>query len=707
METPHPGEAVVITNVSGTYEDGKATKGTAALTTTIGPPVEDSEFDDLAVDGVNKSLGLAGEHKNKLDKLFAQHLSRQLTAATNQQKTMAQELGLPSDFGSFFQQQLDSELAFWEGIGEGFAERVDEQGKAGGQFLANAYATLEDPVSRQQLAETLASSVKPLAKSALENLGYLGQAYLAAKTPEGIRTYVDANLKLGADITESLGHAYQGAKELLPQEAREYERDPVAYNRKLGRMGGRAGADGVKEAMFAAIGEVGVAGIAKYAPRALERIGLTRRAAAPAEVEVAMSPGALAESELLAGADEAAAMARRLDLAEQTARTFQDLEYGALLDDATLFSQAGIRTEDAAEIRSIIKDANDKFGIDLGIGARTSEALSVGLDGVAKREFLKPKAVSTLDKLLGAEESLAGRASVFDAQMPTPEVLRGLETRYPGITQKLDTRLADQAKLWKEYKDPNSALSTIIKGSEKAEDGITVIVERPGYTLAKDAPELAKKIDGEPPFAYLEQLNDPAFLDVRKISPDRAKELKATLSKYPDSGRTRILTEKKNGTVTFIEGLLGKPIISDLDLQFVAPKGGWPPGKRGQIEAYVNARMKKIGRFPKHGWSDSALDVPSEYAEVAAKFRLNTAHPAVAPAVADEFARRFGVMGRLLREKAAGVTDPVLKKALIDKAEKYEALTAAELLRKYPPGEKIIVFTQGDVRVGASTGVGR
>ena len=384
-------------------------------------------------------------------------------------------------------------------------------------------------------------------------------------------------------------------------------------------------------------------------------------------------------------------------------RTFQELDYGTVLDDTTLLTKGGMRAEDAREIQSIARDVKTKFGVDLQIGARTSEPLSAGIDGVAKREFIKPKAISTLDKLLGGEESLAGRASVFEPKMPPPEVLKGLEARSPGITSKLQARYADQAKLWKEFQDENSSLRTIVEGSTKSKDGITVVVERPGYTLAKDAPELAAKVPGQRPFAYLEQLDDPAFLEARGISEPRAAELKQTLSRYPDNGHTRLLVEEKNGTTTFIEGLQNKPIISDLDLEFAEPVGGWPPGKRGQIETYVNARMKQVERFPQHGWSDAAIDVPADYAEVAAKFRLTTANPAAARGVAEQYERRFKTMARLLRDKAAKAVSPEVRQALLDKAAKFDALTADELLKKYPPGEKVIVITAGDIRVGSST----
>ncbi len=95
--------------------------------------------------------------------------------------------------------------------------------------------------------------------------------------------------------------------------------------------------------------------------------------------------------------------------------------------------------------------------------------------------------------------------------------------------------------------------------------------------------------------------------------------------------------------------------------------------------------------------------MPSDYAEVAAKFRLNTANPAPARGVAEQYERRFKTMARLLRDKAAKAVSPEVKQALLDKAAKFDSLTADELLKKYPPGEKVIVITAGDIRVGSST----
>lgn len=295
--------------------------------------------------------------------------------------------------------------------------------------------------------------------------------------------------------------------------------------------------------------------------------------------------------------------------------------------------------------------------------------------------------------------------------MPSQRVLDGLERRQPGIKAKIQARFNDQQKLYTDFQDPNSGLRQLIDGSTKKgldgtsllhPDGITAVVERPGSTFP---PELGK-MKGAPDFAYLEQLDDPDFLRVRGISTDDAKVLKDRISKYPDSARTRIVTEESNGTTTFREGLKDKPIVSDLDLEYARPKDGkWPSGKRGQIEAYVNARLKKIGRFPEHGWSDAALDVPSDYFEVAAKFKLSTTLPSNGKKAADDLVRQFKSMGKALRERAILEPSEAVRKALIAKAEKFEGVTADYLLKKYPPGEKIIIFSENaGPTVGSSTG---
>ena len=119
----------------------------------------------------------------------------------------------------------------------------------------------------------------------------------------------------------------------------------------------------------------------------------------------------------------------------------------------------------------------------------------------------------------------------------------------------------------------------------------------------------------------------------------------------------------------------------------------------------MNARLKKIGRFPEHGWSDAALDVPADYFEVAAKFKLGTTMPSNAKKAADDLVRQFNSMGKALRNRAVLEPNEEVRKALIKQAEKFEGITADYLLKKYPPGEKIIVFSaNAGPTVGSSTG---
>lgn len=707
-DSPNPGQVVMTSNLSATSaKQKKPVTGTAAISVSSGRPVTQNDIEAKAVDDIQGILSLTAEKQRALDSLVAKAIVRDGGKTKGPSATdlaVANELGLPVEMAGLFNRTVDEQKAFWSAYGTEFKADVDRQGKAGGEFLASVVSTLEDPEGRRQLAEHLVQGAKAFGKSSLENLGYLGQAYAAAYTPEGVKNIIDDNVKMVGDVTTALDQVQVGAGELSKQNAIKYKNDPIGYQREQAKMYAGATVSATKEAMFAALGEVGVRGIAAVAPRVLEAAGLRRLEVVTEEVQG--TAAATQSTEAVVGADEAAAAAQRMTNAERAVNTLQELPETKALSRAELVEQGGLRSEDADLIQGIIADVEKKFGVELEIGARTSEPLSAGIDGVGKREFIKPKAISALDKLLGGEESLAGRASVFEPKMPSPEVLEGLEAKYPNITKKLEKRFADQTEIWEKFGDKDSELQQIIEGSKRVKDaegnlkGVTALVERPGRTFP---PEL-QKVKGKPSFAYMEQLDDPAFLQARGITEEQLPELRKTLANTVDGTVTKLETKTVNGTTTFIEGLSGKPIISDTDLQFVKPKGGWPAGKRGQIETYVNARMKESGRFPHHGWSDAALDVPADYTEVAAKFKLGTSNPALAKAAAQDLERQFKTMAKLLREKAAGIADPDLKAAIIKQAEKFEANTADALLKKYPPGEKIIVFTKGDARVGYSTG---
>ncbi len=707
LTTGDYGDELISANVQGTDPDKKVVHGSQSMTVSVTqkkPTKEDLQ--GLTVEGINDILDLAAENDRKVSAALGNSMKDHLgwPEPTAGDKAAAQMMGLPPEMAGLLAQKRAEQDAFWEGYGEEFKNRVNKFGEAGGQFLSNTYDTLSDPEGRRQLSEKLVEGAGTLGKASLENLGYLGQAYLDAYTPEGVQNIIADNSRWAKQTTQALGEVAVGEVEVMKQNDAAYKKDPVAYNRAAGKEWGGASFEGVKEAAFGALGETGVRGVAAFAPKALEAVGIKRATSLTQEV-VDTTAG------VEGGVDSTGAAARRLELAEKANATVQELPYGSVLDDAELVGKGGIRPSDARELESIVKDVNEKFGVDFEMGARTSEPLSAGIDGVAKREYIKPKAVSSIDKLLGAEESLAGRASVYKPKLPSQHVLDGLERRQPGITAKIRARFADQEKLWTDFQDPNTGLRQLIKGStEKGldgtsllhPDGITAVVERPGSTFPKEL----GKVKGQPDFAYLEQLDDPDFLRGRGLSTDQAKAFKDQISKFPDSARTRIVTEEVNGTTTFREGIKDKPIVSDLDLEYARPKDGkWPPGKRGQIEAYVNARLKKIGRFPEHGWSDAALDVPSDYFEVAAKFKLGTTLPSNAKKAADDLVRQFKSMGKALRERAILEPNPEVRAALLAKAQKFEGVTADYLLKKYPPGEKIIVFSEGaGPTVGSSTG---
>jgi hypothetical protein len=710
-DTPYPGQVVQTANVSGTLPDSKVVKGTQAMTVEVGRPLTKDDIKGATIDGTRAALDLMASKQEKLDALFAKAHMNDLTPHYDPvDLAVANAYGIPVSDAHLLNQNVDEAKAYFGGFGEEFIAQKDKFGKEGGQAAADlVHATwdrLWDPEGRAELTNAFVEGAIKMGQATKDNTGYIFESLRADFSFEGVKNIRDANVKLLADTGRALDEARMGVGEVLAQDEASYKKDPIGYRAEQGKAHGGATFQGVKEGGLAVVTEVGMKGVATASSKLLEATGLRRMQVSAEELE-----GAAAAGSDVAAVDEAAAAAKRMDLAEKALQTAQELPVGTVLDDATLLSRAGFRADDAKAIKGIIADANKKFGIDLAIGARTSEPLSAGIDGVAKREFIKPKAVSVLDKLLGAEESLGGRASVFDPKMPSADVLKGLEAKVPGITEKLEARFADQRKLFVDYADPNSGLRQLIKGGRQYKDGVRAIVERPGFTLPGD---LAGS-QGKPAFAYLEQLDEPNFLRSRGISADRAAELKSELSKFPDSGQTKLQAKFVNGTTTFTEGLEGgKPIISDLDLQFVEPEGGWPPGKRAQIETYINARMKEIDRFPQHGWSDTAPDISASAFDLAAKFKLVTTNPALAKVAAEQMEARYKSVAKVLRKQASRIrlagtpeqfaADIKRRDKLLAKAVEFENTTADALLKKYPPGEKIIVFKAGDARIGYSTG---
>jgi Carboxypeptidase regulatory-like domain len=722
------GRAELAVDVQGTRAGRtEPVRGTEHGIATISDrDVTQADIDRAKVEGIEDALNAAGEAKRTLDLRVGELMSTTTTIGTAEvtagHVTAARDMGLPDSFAGFLKESGENQLDFWKTFGGRWINNVHSSGQAGGQMMADIAGVIEDPVAVRGLAEGFVEWAKTVPSSALANGGYLLDAFSALETPDGLANIYDDNAALLSRMVEGVRDAGVGALELRAQAAERARTDPRAYRREVAQ----AWADGTfavtKEVVVGVAGEgVGLAGRA-VGSRVVGGLRNLRNAVSPTREAVEST----AE---LAGAGAMSEATRRIALGEAAARTAQELPYGTVLGPDDLVARAGILPGDAAEINSIINGANDRWpGLDLEIIARTSEPLSVGIDGVAKREFVKPKAISSIDQLMGGESSFAGRSSVFNPRQLDDEVLDALESRNPGMRARIQERFDAQKSLFeKEWPSPEDAskypksLRFLVDASSQYDEGITVLVSRPGHPLP----------DG---LRYLEQLNEPEWLASHNVSASRASELKEQLTGFdasgrrtgaghPDQAKVKLAAEEKNGTITFSDR--GKPIVSDLDLQAVRPRNGvWPtpPPTRGEIEAYVAGRMRNVSRFPFHGWSDAAIDLPAEYLEAAAKFELNTAHPAAARKAAEGIARRFRDMARLTRQQADRLDTQIAglersgqtsianevrakKEKLLEKARKFDGFTNPnDLIRQWPPGEKVISFTSGGARVSSGTG---
>jgi len=732
------GQAKLTTKVTGKLPDLTAVNGLhSGIATVSERTVTQDDVDRVGIGGIEDALAAAGDGLRKLDDTTAQDI---LTTLKVQQPGEAelragQDLGLPDTIAGLVRTTAAEQKDFWSTFADSFFGTIHSSGQAGGQFLSDLYDVASDPVARRDAAEKLWDVAKTLPASTAQNLGYLGQAAATALTPQGLDNELGDAQKLLTSVGDALSQAKTGYDELATQARAKALDDPVGARRDEAAAWGKASADVVKDVAVGVAGEGVTRGVVSVGSSVL---GPVVRSLATGEETAGVVPGV--DTASLSGSGASSDAARRLALGQQALETVQQLPYGTVLDQATLTARGGIITSDADQIAGIIKDAETKFpdlaaaGGGLEVVARTSEPLSAGIDGVAKREIMKPKAVSAIDQLMGADRTAAGQVSVFDPTPLSDAELRGLELRNPGFADAYTQRLSDIQKQWNDwnssaqwakaapgtadYASYQGSLRFLVDASEKYPDGITPIVARPGNPVPYG-------------MRYVEQLDEPAFQTQNGLSADQASALKNQLLGVQPSGitsgafpgllpKTKIATKVAGGTTTFIDELQGgKPFVSDLDLQAVRPRNGWPSSvNRGAVEAYVMARLKELNRFPFHAWSDAAIDLPSDYLEAAAKFELSTAHPAVAEAAAKDIARRFQSMADIATAKAealdaqaaaaSGDAQLALQQqaqALRDKAAGFSKFTDAKaLLGMWPPGQKTVVFTAGGVSVGSGTG---
>jgi hypothetical protein len=591
---------------------------------------------------------------------------------------------------------------------QGYALGMDKYGKAGGQTLANMYGALFDPGQLHLTAAKIWDYAQTVPSSTFNNGSYLLQALAAPFTVQGLQNIYDDNMALAGKVMTALGQAAVGVGPLLVQYGKQYVHDPVgAVSSTFNELGG-ASWTAFESSATAVLGDAGLKGVATLGTKVVSRgVGVFTTGAA---VDTGVVDATSVVGAGVSDARASEAMAQRMLQAQQVIDNYQTLPAGTVLDVATVTGKGGLLAEDATAIQGVIKGANTKFGIEFELAARTSEPLSAGIVGRAKPEFVKGKAVGILDQMMGADPARAGMVGLFDPVPIDPGVVATLDAANPGFAAKYSERFASQKKLYAdEWLDPNSKLRVLVDAGARYKNtgGITVLNARPGNPIPYG-------------LKYLEQLDEPAFQAANMIDPANVPAIRndiLTRTNIDTFKAAPVASVSAKGTVFIDDALSGTPFVSDLDIQSVAPKNGvWPAGvSRGQVETYFKAELSKLQRFPFHGWSDAAVDLPSDYYMNAASFQLGNADPTLAAQAANLVAGRLQLLEQLATTKAAKliaagdtagankVLAPFTK--IADLKDPVSGLySPAKLLAKYPPGEKTINFTAGDIRVGYGTG---
>lgn len=715
FNAPTVGTSVVLASVTGTTAtDSTVVNGKAAMTIVVAGEWSKDERDRLAVAGINNGLGVIADQLTTYDSL----LRGQVTTAfgfddpTAAQVTSLQQAGLerPSMvtlLPGLLVSGKDQAIALLGGIAEGYAKGMDTFGVEGGQTLANLYSSIFDADHRQRTAAAIWEYAQTVPQATVGNIGYLGVALQAPFTVEGLKAIYNANTSLAGNVATAVGEAFVGTPALLASYAHQYSTDPVGAMGNLGNFGGGTAWTGFISGATAVVGEVGLTGVgalgAKVIPKGLSVF--TRGGAVEAPLADTVDIATAGASD--ARATEA--MVQRTQQAQQVIDNYQALPEGMVLDVATVTGKGGILASDAEAIQSTLESANTKFGTEFELAMRTSEPLSAGIDGIAKPEWVKPKAISVLDQMMGADPTRAGKVGLFEPVPLDPQVVAKLDAANPGFAAKYADRLQTQQKLWAEWQKPDSPLRILTEAGERYKDtgGITVLNARPGNPVPYG-------------LKYLEQLDEPAFQAAHRIDPSDVAGIKHDILKLKNIDTFKaapVATISESGTVYIDEALSGKSFVSDADIQSIRPRNGvWPKGvSRGQVETYFKAELQKLDRFPFHGWSDSAIDLPSDYYSAAIPFQLGNADPTMAVQAANLVAGRLQSLENIAIAKAAQLTaigDTEAAANVLAPFEKLEEFkdpstglySSAKLLKRYPPGEKTINFTAGDIRVGYGTG---
>ncbi len=727
------GDAVLVANATGTDGAGKTVNTKAALTVYVSnPPVSEADYQKLVTSALLAANGVTDQAQNSIATTEANGLAKVLgvSAPSPGQQAAAISVGLPPQLGVLVGAKSDSPVGVWF---TNYFATIATDLKGGANYLGDAgkaaanqlLIVATDPDAQNAILGRLYDGLLALpakTQDALaagkEDLGYLGDALAASLTPQGQDAWVKPAQSALTSLQTNLTYAVDGFTASKVADVNAYNKDPTAYMTANSTYYANATYGLIKAELLTLLGEgVGVAAKAGY--------GAVTADAAATAAEVDSTVAASVESTATPVSGSTAA---RIEGASVTTSQFQVLPEGTVLSAEDAAQLAGLDPGDQVGIQKALTYIKDTYGVDLELGVRTSEPLSLGIDGSPKLSFMKPKAVSYMDMLLGAPKQIAaysepgqpasgqvfkgGVTTVFNPVPISDAQLAAIGDTNPQFVTQYKARLASQQKLWADYENPNSTLRVLVDASAKTEGGVTAIADVPGFRVP---PPPA----GAQPLVYLQQLDDPAFVEQFGLSTDQAQALKAQLTNSPGAVQVDyIARQNPGGSISFFDGLNGnRPFVSDLDLQYYQPANGapWPAGLKGKIQQdFLDQLEKNVARLPDHGASGTAFDLPAANIGVADAFVMGTANPAFAQSVANNLAARYASQAAIFSSRAAQLesaaalaSDPAEVKQLLSLAKIYRQtaaafskVDAAYLLAKYPPGEKIIVVKVGDVRVG-------
>jgi hypothetical protein len=725
------GDAVLVASASGTDASGNTVSAKNAITVLVSnPPANEADYQRLVTSALLADNSVTSEAQNSIANTEATGLAATFGVATTTpgQQAAAVSLGLPTQLGvlvgsPYASQWVDNYFATLATDLKGGASYLGDTGKA---VATQLLVAATDPETQDKILgrvwdgiEALPGNTKAALASTAANLGYFSQALKASLTPEGQDLWVNASVSQLNSLKSNVSYAVDGFTASKVADVNAYNKDPVAYMNANSAYYANETYGLVKTEVITLLGD----GVAKGIGLAARSAGFSSLASDATAID--SSVAATVDSTAPVAADSTAALTQKAEVATSQ---FQTLPAATPLAVDQAAQLGGLVPGDQVGIQKALKYIKDTFGVDLELGVRTSEPLSVGINGSPKLSFMKPKAVSFMDQLMGAPKEIAAYVEPGDAAsgqvfnggvttvfkpVPIPAAdLAAIGETNPSFVTQYEARFASQTKLWNEYQDANSTLRVLVQGSAASEDGVTAIASVPGFPVP---PPPA----GAQPLVYLQQLDQPAFVQQFGLTSEQAQALKASLAKSPGAVEVDYIARPNpDGSVSFFDGLNNnRPFVSDLDLQYVQPANGapWPPGLMSKIQLeFKNQLEQNVSRLPDHGASGTAFDLPAASIGVADGFVMATADPAFAQTVANNLATRYASQSAIFSSNAARLeaqalltSDPAQAMALRDLATKFRQtaatfskVDAAYLLAKYPPGEKIIVIKLGDVRVG-------